>query len=1183
MKTFTLMMGLIILSFGIAFGEQADDGYIGPNLLRGNPELTIYQESDAGIPLFVSGRLGQNAAKGSELATTISFFQNNQAAYRMTDPAEELHLVRIDNDNLDMKHVRLQQRYQGLRVISGDLISHFTAEGDLETVNGYYHPGIELDVTPSQTAETAMQVATDDLKSFFGSANPQEPELVVFPHEGFNYLCWRMFLLSDSPPGRWEYFIDAKTGDVVFKANRIMEADVWGTGVGVMGDTRSALDIWYEGGTYYMIDYTRQLNNNVHGHKGYMPDGNYIRTNIAGSSLPGSVATDADNVWDDPNVQSPAVDGHYYTGIIYDWMVSHLDRNGYDDNGASMLTIVNYSGDGDNNAYWDGSRIVIWSWGTGWRSLAACPDVIAHEWGHAVTEYTSNLAYQLESGALNEAYSDIQGAAFEWMNDSLDTPDWDMGENGRLTGVGFRSMSDPHSAGDPDYYGTSDPYWVDVEGCSPSYYNDYCGVHTNCGVGNKWFYLLSDGGEHHGITVTGIEVENAMLIAYRANAYYWTSSSDYENGALGTISAANDLDPTGAWALQAANAWNAVGVNTPGPSLTFDYPDGVPSLLAPNQAETFAIDISGILGGSPEPGSGLLHYAVDGGSYTGIALTELGGSQYEATLPAIGCNSIISFYVSVDEQSGTTYYDPDPTQPNSAIAATETDEVFADNFELNLGWTVSGSVLDGAWNRGIPAGGGERGDPPTDYDGSGQCYLTDNVYGNSDVDDGTTYLTSPTFDATNGTCRISYARWYSNDFGAAPNTDSMLVHISNNNGTSWTVLEVVGPIDQASGGWYEPSFWVADYVTPTSQMKVRFAAADLGDGSVVEAGVDAFTVTVYRCSEFIPQILTSDIPDWTAGIPISQQLEATGGTGALTWSDKFGDLSGTGLTLSSTGLLSGTVINPQTVTFTAVATDEALETDEQAYSFIINAPVTVLTTSLPDWTAGQYYVYPLEATGGTGELVWSDKFSELTGTGLSLATDGTIAGVPTDPGLISFTAGVSDQVGDLEDAPLTITINVPVEITTGSLADGVAEEAYSVQLEYSGGTAPVVWSDKFNDLDGMGLTLTSEGLLSGTVMAEGEITFTARAVDHAGSADEQAYSLVINPDFVCGDADGDELINLLDVLYIIDYLYGVPQGPAPDPLHSADVNADDGINLLDVLYIIDYLYGTPQGPEPNCP
>ncbi|MEW5925770.1 MAG: M4 family metallopeptidase, partial [Candidatus Zixiibacteriota bacterium] len=510
----------IFISLSI-MAEQPEKISYGPNFLKSNPDVMTYQTNDRGIPRYVEGNLSGPAKSGDVVAEALDFFENNRGAYKMANPAEELMVERTDVDDLGMSHVRFNQYYEGVKVVGGVLIAHFSADNRLKTVNGTYIDMLNIDTKPNLAQDEAVKTAADDLLSFFGAGEPATPELVVFPWEGQNYLCWRLFIYSDTPMGRWEYLVDAGSGEIVFKANRIMDVDVWGSGISVMGDARDWLDISYTSGTYYMIDYTRQLNNNVHGHNGQMPSGNYIQTNIAGSSLPGSVATDADNYWDVATSQRPAVDGHTYTGLMYDYMLNTFNRNGYNGNGATMLTSVNYSAEGDNNAYWNGSQIVIWSWSTGWRSLAACPDVIAHEWGHAITEYCSDLVYQKEPGALNESFSDMIGAAFEFAYDSLDTPDWLMGENGRTTGEGFRSMSDPHVYGDPDYYGTSDPYWVNVVGCTPSWYNDYCGVHTNSGVGNKWFFLLSDGGVHHGITVSGIGVRYAIKIADRANAFYW--------------------------------------------------------------------------------------------------------------------------------------------------------------------------------------------------------------------------------------------------------------------------------------------------------------------------------------------------------------------------------------------------------------------------------------------------------------------------------------------------------------------------------------------------------------------------------------------------------------------------------------------------------------------------------------
>jgi len=71
--------------------------------------------------------------------------------------------------------------------------------------------------------------------------------------------------------------------------------------------------------------------------------------------------------------------------------------------------------------------------------------------------------------------------------------------------------------------------------------------------------------------------------------------------------------------------------------------------------------------------------------------------------------------------------------------------------------------------------------------------------------------------------------------------------------------------------------------------------------------------------------------------------------------------------------------------------------------------------------------------------------------------------------------------------------------------------------------------------------------------------------------------------YACGDPNGDVDINLLDVLFLIDFLYGNPQGPAPVPSEAGDANADYAVNLLDILYLIDHLYGTPTGPAPVCP
>jgi bacillolysin len=1267
MRNFIVSVVCILLMGAAGWADDSDGPILGHNQLRNNGSVTTYMESDKGIPIYVEGALSDQRAAGDEVTRAIAFFEENRGAYKMVSPADELTVVRTDRDDLGMSHVRLHQNYKGVPVVGADLMAHFTADGSLKTVNGYYYHDINLDVTPVVASDAAVATASEHLKSFFGTGTPTQPVLVVFPWEDQYFLCWRFYLMSDTPMGRWEYFVDAATGEIIYSANRIMNDNDIGTGYGVMGDFRDHIDTDYNGSVYRMYDDTRRLNNNPHGHDGQMPSNAYIQTNIAGGSLPGSIATDADNYWDNVDTQRPAVDGQVYTGLVYDWLLSALGRNGYDDNGSTMLTSVNYYAEGDNNAYWNGSQIVVWSWSTGWRSLAGCPDVIAHEWGHAVTETCSDLVYQKEPGALNESYSDMMGAAFEWAHPDYDVGDWGMGENGRLTGTPFRSMSDPHLYGDPDYYGTSDQYWVDVENCTPSYYNDYCGVHTNSGVGNKWYFLLSDGGVHHGVTVTGIGPADAIRIAYRANQYYWSSNTVYHDAALGTISAANDLDPTGAWGIQVSNAWNAVGVSTPGPSLIFSFPDGLPTTAIPDHPKSFGVVITGSLGGTLVPGSAQIHYSLNGGAYSADALTQLTSTRFNAVLPATSCGDVYDYYLSAEETSTGIKYDPDPSSPITAAVADSIVTVFADDFETDQGWTVSGSVTEGAWERAIPANGGARGDPPEDYDGSGYCYVTDNSY-NADIDGGTTYLNSPVIDLSAGDALINYARWYSNDYGSAPHTDTMRVYISNNSGSDWTLVEEIGPVNESSGGWYEHSFWAGDFVTPTSQMKLRFEASDLGDGSVVEAAVDAVSIKSYVCgSPSQPlEIVTDAVPDWTAGYPMSLQLEATGGFGSHYWIDKYDDLAGTGLSLSFGGMLSGTPLSSGPITFTAEVSDDSSNVADQEYSFTINAglnivttdlpdwsagvpyssqlsatggtgsktwtdqgsnlathgltlssgglisgtptgqgtvnvlaritdavgaydeqqfaftinpAVTITTTSVPDWTEGVAYSQQLQADGGTGVKTWSDKYSELSGSGLTLSSTGLLSGTAGTAGPISFTAAIADAIGSTDETLLEFTINPAIAITTDSLPDGELGTAYSLQMEATGGTGAMSWADRDGDLEGTGLALSSDGLLSGTPTVDGEISLVARAEDEVGAFDEQPYTFTITRPYVCGDANGDEDINIGDAVYLIAYIFH--GGPAPDPLDAGDANCDGTPNIADAVYLVNYIFNS--GPAPCCP
>jgi len=277
-------------------------------------------------------------------------------------------------------------------------------------------------------------------------------------------------------------------------------------------------------------------------------------------------------------------------------------------------------------------------------------------------------------------------------------------------------------------------------------------------------------------------------------------------------------------------------------------PNGFPDVISPGESINIAVEINEITD-SYVPGSGKMYYRYDVGSYIELSLVHIDGELYEATLPLVNCGDIPEFYFSAEGESTGVIYSPEeaPDMVYSSLVG-ELTTVFTDNFESDTGWTVENACADGEWERGDPVGW-NRGDPSHDYDGSGNCYLTDNNPNdeNCDVDDGTTWLISPTIDLSHGIDgKIDYALWYTNNFGNDPNNDLFKVYISNNNGANWILAEIIGP--ETSFGWNERSFMISDFVTPTNRIKVRFEASDLNEGSVVEAGIDDFNAYTFDCN-----------------------------------------------------------------------------------------------------------------------------------------------------------------------------------------------------------------------------------------------------------------------------------------------------------------------------------------------
>jgi hypothetical protein len=526
----------------------------------------------------------------------------------------------------------------------------------------------------------------------------------------------------------------------------------------------------------------------------------------------------------------------------------------------------------------------------------------------------------------------------------------------------------------------------------------------------------------------------------------------------------------------------------PVPALAFSYPNGLPDFVLPSQTTTIEVVVSGLYDGIPVPGSGTLYYNAAGQGWSAVSMTEISANRYEAVLPEIDCGQAIEYYFMAEETDEGEFRDPPALEGvYSAEAATEQQVLLDDSFDSDLGWTVSG----GSWARGVPTGGGgEYGNPDPTSGHSGSNIFGYNLNGDYENNMIERHLTSPALDCSDAVnTTLSFWRWLGVE---TPSYDHAYVRVSTN-GTSWTTIWSNAE-EIEDGSWSEWTFDISAIADGEPTVYVRFTMGET-DGSWQYCGwnIDDVQVVGYVCDDSSPSIITETLPDWTVGVAYSQQLTASGGAGVLSWSDRDGDLAGTGLSLSTTGLVSGTPTAAGPISFTARITDENIVTDDQLLAFTVNPGVAITTMELPSDTVGELYCFELLATGGTGTMTWTDKF------------------------------------GDLDDA---------------------------------------------------GIALLPGGILDGTVLDTGVVSFTAVATDEPGDFDERAFSIYFAPAFRCGDVDDDGVgPDIVDLIYLVSYMF--QGGPPPQHMGSVDVNGNlVGPDIEDLIFLVTFMF--QDGPDLNC-
>jgi bacillolysin len=472
---------------------------------------------------------------------------SDAAAFQLPSDLREVHTFALPGGRTQ---TRYQQYADGAAVAGAQVTVIRTSSGTAQTAIGAYFPGIHATNQRALPLTRAKALVAKTL----GARGLWNASYQLNPLTGRTFYEFDVIRAAHRPI-RW---VDASTGKVV----KAFDAIAHGDGTGVKGDPKT-VDSTFNGGVYELRS----------------PDGRRITKDTHNATSGETLMTDADDHWNLLGIKSPsqpaAVDAHYYADVVDDYYGAVFSRDSIDGAGGAIVSRVHYSSR-YCNASWNG---VLMSYGDGdgrtCLPLSGALDVVGHELTHGVTDHTSNLIYENESGALNEAFSDMMGNSIEFFaedtnRDPTVEPDWLIGEDvistrGDAT-PGFRNMGDPAQDGDPDhvvdkYTGTSDSG----------------GVHTNSGIPNHVYYLAVQGGQNRGCTAgfdraTPTHTEDcdvtvpAVGLAAAEQIFYdgftglnaWANFCDARNATVATAGGAGTAqgDAIGL-------AWDAVGVHAP--------------------------------------------------------------------------------------------------------------------------------------------------------------------------------------------------------------------------------------------------------------------------------------------------------------------------------------------------------------------------------------------------------------------------------------------------------------------------------------------------------------------------------------------------------------------------------------------------------------------------------------------
>lgn len=567
---FTLAVGIAPLSLAQAQNQNKDRSEVS---VKDLPRIS----TSSLMGTFQAGFSGQNISS--------DFLINHLGEWLGTGSDHTFKFVKASTDELGIKHSIYQHYFQGIKVMD-DIISIHEKNNLVTYVNG--------EVINNIAVAAGQQISSQELKNIISSdTNTAANDLIfsdienviakVYNGRGVSLHSTSMVWASAMKPLFSKvYYIDNSSKEIVKSLSQIHTVDTPSVSATFYKGNQSITVDSYNG-AYRLLDNARKIRTmdatSIDGQIGLDANG-YIVLNGA------TEYTNATANFTAAATKAP-VEVHWAIKSSYDYYLNKFNRNSYDGQGAAISNYYNMdfsnlnpslpAGYGFNATavgLSNGMQFMAFGNGNipaqpGVANTMASIDVGGHEYSHMIISRngTGGLNYQAESGALNESFADMFGTAIEFYG-APSMANWTMGEGILNTAVNYiRNMSNPNAGlqslgKQPDtYQGT---YWVNTANTSAD--NDYGGVHANSGVGNYWFYLLSQGGSGtndigNAYNVTGITLAKAEKIAYKTLTTYLTPNSTFLDAYNGSKQAVTDLyGAAGTEQLQNVNAWYAVGI-----------------------------------------------------------------------------------------------------------------------------------------------------------------------------------------------------------------------------------------------------------------------------------------------------------------------------------------------------------------------------------------------------------------------------------------------------------------------------------------------------------------------------------------------------------------------------------------------------------------------------------------------